>query len=486
MENETIVSKLAKFCCGLRVEDLDKRVVDKIKQLILDQLAVEIACAVLPWNKELYDYICMLDARGPCTVVGYDLKTNVEYAVMANSTFGHGFEIDDADLRGGPVGHPGSITVPVAIAIVETRPRPVSGKRMIEAVVAGYEIMAAIARGIQPSSHFSRGFHAQGAGGPFTGAAVAGVLLDYNVPTLANAFSLAASHSGGIMEYANTGGNIKRLHAGLAAMGGVRSALLSKYGWTGPPTAIEGKRGFCHAFAQDYSLNAITAVLGKEFWCPDTVIKAYCCNANLTPVIDAVRAILAETSLKPEEVEAVEVYHSQRAQHSIGSIGPEPPDKVGAQFSVHFSVAMALVKGSNDFNALMTADVKDPELIHHARKVRMITDEEANEKIKKGHIWARVIIKTKNGRSLTSSQYAKGSPQNPMSQEEVEEKARSLAITNLESAKVEELLALCRHLEDVADVTDIVRLIAKQGRREGVDRREGVLHNNDYNPSTSL
>ena len=149
MENETIVTKFAKFCCGLRFEDLEKRVVDKIKQLILDQLAVEIACAVLPWNKELYDYICMLDARGPCTVVGYDLKTNVEYAVMANSTFGHGFEIDDVDLRGGPVGHSGSITVPVAIAIAETRPRPVSGKRMIEAVVAGYEIMAAIARGIQ-------------------------------------------------------------------------------------------------------------------------------------------------------------------------------------------------------------------------------------------------------------------------------------------------------------------------------------------------
>jgi 2-methylcitrate dehydratase PrpD len=104
----------------------------------------------------------------------------------------------------------------------------------------------------------------------------------------------------------------------------------------------------------------------------------------------------------------------------------------------------------------------------------MITDEEANEKIKKGHIWARVVIKTKDGRTLTSSQYAKGSPQNPMSQEEVEEKARNLAITNLESAKVEELIALCRHLEDVADVTDIVRLMAKQGRREGVGRREGA------------
>ena len=263
------------------------------------------------------------------------------------------------------------------------------------------------------------------------------------------------------MEYANAGGNVKRLHAGLVAMGGVRSALLSKYGWTGPPTAIEGKRGFCQAFAQDYNIEAITAVLGKEFWCADTVIKPYSCNANATPTIDALKAILAETPLSADEVEEIVVYHSQRAQHSIGSIGPEPPDKVGAQFSVHFSLAMTLVKGSNDFNALMAADLKDPQLIRTAKKVRMVTDEEANEKIKTGQIWARVVVKTTDGRSLESSQFALGSPQNPMSQEEVEEKARNLALNEWEADKVEELLDMCRHLEDVADVSEIAGFMTK-------------------------
>ncbi len=184
MGTDTVVTRLAKFCCGLRFDDLDRVVVEKMKQLVIDQLAVEVACSVLPWNQSLYDYVRMLDARGKSTVVGYGLKTNVEYAVLANSTFGHGFEIDDTDLRGGPTGHPGSITVPVAIALAETR--PVSGKRMIEAVVSGYEILSAIARGIQPSSHFGRGFHAQGSGGPFASAAVAGVLRGQDVPTLAN------------------------------------------------------------------------------------------------------------------------------------------------------------------------------------------------------------------------------------------------------------------------------------------------------------
>ena len=82
MGTDTVVTRLAKFCCGLRFDDLDRVVVEKIKQLVIDQLAVEVACSVLPWNQSLYDYVCMLDARGKSTVVGYGLKTNVEYAVL--------------------------------------------------------------------------------------------------------------------------------------------------------------------------------------------------------------------------------------------------------------------------------------------------------------------------------------------------------------------------------------------------------------------
>ncbi len=214
MSTEPITIRLARFCRDLRFEALDKAVVTKIKQHILDQIGVEIACATLPWNRDLYRYIESSRASGKCTVVDYPLKTNIEYAVLANATFGHGFEIDDY-VHTGRVGHVGAVTVPVAIALSETR--PVSGKHMIEAIVSGYEIMAAIARGIQPSSIYGRGFHAQSTGGPFASAAVAGVILGEDVPTIANAFSLAASHAGGIMEYTNSGGNVKRLNAGMAA-----------------------------------------------------------------------------------------------------------------------------------------------------------------------------------------------------------------------------------------------------------------------------
>lgn len=261
------------------------------------------------------------------------------------------------------------------------------------------------------------------------------------------------------MEYANRGGNVKRLHAGLAAMGGIRSALLSERGWSGPPTAIEGKRGFCAAFAQDYNIEAMTNDLGKEYRSPGTIIKPYSCNANITPAIDALQAVLAANPVTSEEVEEIEIHHASRAQKSAGQIGPEPEDKVGAQFSIHFSLAMTLVKGSNDFNTLLAVDLQDPELIRVAKKVRMIPDQEAEEKITRGQLWARVVVKTKDGRRLSSSQYAKGSPENPLSQEEVEEKARGLASNVLEPSKVEELVDLCRHLEDMQDVSELARCL---------------------------
>ena len=458
MHADTVVTQLARFCCGLRFEDLDEAVVDKAKQLTLDQLGVEIACSVLPWNQGLCDYVRMLDSRGNCTVVGYGLKTNVEYAVLANATFGHGFEIDDFNSRA-TVGHPASVTVPVAIALAETR--PTSGKRMIEALVSGYEVMSAIARGIQPSSHFGRGFHAQSSGGPFASAAVAGVLLQQDVPTLAQAFSLAASHAGGIMEYTNTGGNVKRLHAGMAASGGVRSALLAQRGWAGPPTAIEGQRGFCAAFADEYNIEAITEELGKNYWILYMALKPYSCNANIVAPIDALKAVLAETPITPEEVADIEVHLRSRGQKSVGGIGPEPPDIVGAQFSLHFSLAMTLVKGSNDFNTLLTVDLKDPELINVARKVRIVPDKRADEEEASGQRWGRVIVTTRDGRRLDKSQYAKGSLRNPMSQQEVEAKFQRLASSVLESRKVDKIVDLCRHLEDVEDVSQIAQWAKK-------------------------
>ena len=55
--------------------------------------------------------------------------------------------------------------------------------------------------------------------------------------------AIAGSHAGGTMEYDQSGGEVKRMHNGMACCGGLRSAMLAQMGLTGPPTIFEGERG---------------------------------------------------------------------------------------------------------------------------------------------------------------------------------------------------------------------------------------------------
>lgn len=46
--------ELAKFVAKLNYSDLPKKVVQKTKDLILDQLGVELAASTKPWSKAVY------------------------------------------------------------------------------------------------------------------------------------------------------------------------------------------------------------------------------------------------------------------------------------------------------------------------------------------------------------------------------------------------------------------------------------------------
>src|SRR6185436_3242619 len=88
-----------------------------------------------------------------------------------------------------------------------------------------------------------RGYHAQSAVGPFIAVAAAGKILHLNPTQMTHALAIAASHAGGTMEFDQSGGEVKRLHNGMACCSGLRSALLAQSGLTGPPTIFEGERG---------------------------------------------------------------------------------------------------------------------------------------------------------------------------------------------------------------------------------------------------
>ena len=449
--NET--KELAQFIADIEYENLTPQVIEKAKGLILDQLGCQLAFAVLPWNKAVYRYIqSKTGSKGESTIIYYGLKTTVEDAAFANATFGHGFEMDDTEMRA--LTHPGSVVIPSALALGEAR--KISGKEFLTAVVAGYDAMVRIAMATRTS--IQRSFHGTAITGPFGSAAATCKILGMKTDGIVNALGIAASESSGIAEYTISGGSVKRLHAGFAAQAGVRATLLAQNGLTGPATALEGKKGFCQAFANKCYIEEITAGLGKEFRIMWTGNKPYCCCAAQHTAIDATAAIIKEHPVKPEAIEKITVEQMPREIRSVGNV-IEPQDITSAQFSGRFGVALRLIKGSNGFGDYTMQNIKDPAILSLVHKIDYIANEALEEK-SAAAAPAIVTIKLKNGEVYKKRvDYAKGTINNPLTLEELKDKFRGLTNPVLSSERTEKIIETLMTLEEIENISRLLSLL---------------------------
>lgn len=445
--------QLAEFVEQVSYNDLSHAVIDKAKDLILDQFGVQLASSTMPWSKAVYAYI--KDKKGiieESTIVNYGGKVMAEDAAFANATFGHGFEMDDTELVGRF--HPGCVVVPPALAIGE-RER-IGGKEFILAVVVGYDVGIRIGATMRLLAE--RGYHPTGVLGPFAAVATTSKILGFDKHQVLDALGIAGSEPSGIMEYTRTGGSVKRLHGGFASQKGIRAALLAQRGLTGPPTILEGERGFCQAYANEYFLEEITKDLGKEFRILWTGTKPYCCCAAQHAAIDGVSSIVKEHNVTPEEIQEIVVGAPNLTLQMVGAI-VEPEDITGMQFSGAFGVALRLVKGGNWFKDYTEENLRDPQIRSMAKRVRFVFDEEM-EKITKGHCPAKVTIQLKNGATYQERvEYAKGTVPNPMTSKELRDKFTELASVVMSHRQADHIVQTVKELESLNDIEKLASLL---------------------------
>jgi 2-methylcitrate dehydratase PrpD len=334
----------------------------------------------------------------------------------------------------------------------------VSGKDVILAVVAGYEVMGRINAAITPSCAL-RGFHsATSITGPFGAATVTGKILDFNPELMLHALSIAGSHAAGVTEYDQGGGSVKRMHAGMAAHGGMKSALLARKGLTGPPAILEGKHGFCKAFADDYDLTQITAGLGKDFRVTlGSCIKAYCACAGMHAGIDAMRKILADNKFKAADIKEITMGTNRR---TISHVAAEPTDITSAQFSTGFGLALTTIRGGNGFKDYTEETLRDPAILALAGKVKLEIDKQVDSEYPATR-GARVTVKLNNGAIYQEKvDYCKGTPQNPMTRNELEEKFHGLTAVVADKSKSDEIIRVVNTLDGHKNISSLIALLS--------------------------
>jgi 2-methylcitrate dehydratase PrpD len=259
-------------------------------------------------------------------------------AALANGALAHAFESDNLTMPGAGV-HPGATLLPPALAIAQQQGS--SGRDLIVAIVAGFEVMYRIGRATKHSNE-RRGFHAPGTTGPFGAAVAAGRLLQLDAAGMTNALGIAGSLAGGLMEFARsgTGAMVKRLHLGRAAESGVVAASLAAEGFTGPRSVIEGDAGFLKVFCTEWDVLDLTRGLGHEFATLNLCLKRFPVHMTAHTAVQAIVELQAEHRFAGADVDRVTVAGSERMA-TINNI-PAPTDIMMAQYSIPFCVALAL------------------------------------------------------------------------------------------------------------------------------------------------
>jgi 2-methylcitrate dehydratase PrpD len=445
--------KLAAFVSRLSYESLPERVIEKAKDLILDQMGCQMAGSTMPWSKAVYEYIT--DCRGggkQSTVVRYGTKTWAQDAAFANAGFGSAFMGDDTDSV--CHAHLGTIIIPSALAVGEWA--GIGGREFLKAVIVGYEVASRV--GAAALAAEARGYHPGPLFGPFGAAASAGTILGFGEEEMLDALGVAGSHACGLMEYSISGGTVNRIHAGIAAAGGIRSALLARKGFKGPSTILEGERGFVKAFSGECAFDEITRSLGQQFRVELIDLKAHCCCGTSGASIDAVSRIVHENRIDPRDIEEIVVHTSPASYRLTGRI-VRPRDITSAQFGGRFGVALRLVKGANTFKEYTEVNLLDSGVMELEAKTRMVVDEGLSKMPGTDHP-ARVIIRSAGGKVYEETVLApRGSVLNPMPKEEVHEKFREYASVLLPPERVEAIVDTVSRMEEVNHVGELSRLL---------------------------
>ena len=440
--------RFVEFMRSMGCDEIPQRVIQQAKACVLDSIACGLFGSRQPWGEIMAANTVAESASGLCTLLGRTDTLAAAPAALVNGTAIHGYELDD--LIVGAVVHPGAVIIPAALAAAEFS--DASGLRLLLGVIAGYEAMArvSLALGAEPSQ---RGFHVTAVVGPVGAAIAAGVTMGLETEELLAAVGLACSASSGIKSFAggSGGGMVKRMHAGRSAEAGVRMCQLALRGFTGPRAALDGRFGLLEVFGGKTANAArLSAELGNHWATDDIWVKLYPMCGGIHTAVQLLEQLRGSTPLAARDVHAVRIGVSKFAARNNGD--PTPVDTMGAQYSIPYCAAVALLADPKDPAMFSDRALGRAELRDVASRVSLFVDEQA-ESVYPNKLGARVELELRGGEVRVSSALdAHGTPADPCSDAERRTRFLKLGSAALSSDALNEVLDAVDRLDALPSV----------------------------------
>lgn len=425
-------------------------VVTKAKHHVLDTLAAMVSGTTIKPGQFALRYVEQLGGKPEALVLGSGLITSAINAALANGMLAHSDETDDSNGSAGI--HPGCAVVPAALAMAERE--NASGETFLRAMILGYDIGSRTTKALGREAMRARNHLPFSIGGTMGATAAAGCVARLGEEEIRHLLSCGAQQASGVMTYARDTEHVEKafIFGGMTARNGVTAATLVQSGYTGVLDVFDGPGNFLIAYAESPKREELTAELGSRYEVKLTNIKKYCVGFPIQSALEALTMLMAEHKLKADEIEAITARIGESGARTVND--REMPD-----INLQYIFAVTLLDGKCTFEAAHSFErMKEPSVVALKKRVTLIGDPELTHARPEGQSIVQVV--TRDGRKLEKRAVTfKGRSDNPLTTDEVHEKAEELLEPVLGRARTKELIDVVDRLETVASMRDLRPLL---------------------------
>lgn len=446
-------SLLSGYSCSLGYEDLDSATIHQVKRTLVDTVGCAMGGYLSEPAKIARSLAGSVSGNPRARALGTGGHSSLDMAAFANGCMIRYLDCNDSYFSPGG-GHPSDMIAAV-LAVADAYGR--DGRDIITSIVLAYEVFCRLSDQVVTGDYgWDQGmFSIVGA------ACAAGALMRLDRERMGHAISLAmapnlplgVTRTGELSMW-------KGCATAAATRAGVFAAQLASQGMSGPGEPFEGRRGLWEqvGVTEKVTLDEFGGD-GHQFLINDTTFKFYPSQIHTQAPIGL--AVDLHPKVNAQEIESISI-ETYRSGVSSPDTEPEkwnPQTRETADHSIPFLVAMALRDGAVGPGSFTPQRIADPTLRALMSRMTMTEGPGFTEKYPQQYN-CRIRVTTFNGeRYEASTPYPKGHKNNPLSDQEIDQKFTSLASAVLSEQQCSEALGILWRIENAPSLALLLEAV---------------------------
>ncbi len=456
MKMSSLTRRMAEFTLALRFEDIPSAELKELKRFLLDSVGCALAATTNPDMAAMFRFIRKQGGMQEATLIGSGEQTNAANAALLNSLLVRALDYNDIFWEQDP-SHPSDIIFG-AVSPAEAMER--DGREALVAMLIAYELELRWCLACFPGVREVGWHHATLT--QFVSPFVAGRIYGLDANQLVAAAGISGSSHftlGGVVAGHLT--NMKNTADPLATQAGVLAAQMAAEGYGGPVEVIEGKEGFQEVIHNvELRPEILLDGLGERWRLLECGYKAFPTEALTHQPMSAVQMIMKNNALSAEDVAKIHIQTTTRGADILSDPSKyNPQTKETADHSLPYCLAAVAADGGVYPSSFEQDKLFDPRIRRLLKRIEVVANDEIDA-LFPGVKRAIATITTEDGREFVETvDAAKGSPENPLSDDELIAKFRANACAALDATAQDRVIEASFDFENCRDIGQYMRLL---------------------------